>query len=183
MSRPVSTGVQVLSILLYAGFAISTSIVALDAFWPAGVPLAAFYALQWARIPLLSGAPGRGRQPGGAAPQATPSDSTAFESYRSEMLARLETEKARFDGFVSRLRASKDAAEFEAFMRSRAASAKTPRAGQQTGPETGPQTRRDTGKVPHPGTRTGTDDRAAIRSDDPDRPVPRIPELRRPAAS
>jgi hypothetical protein len=49
-----------------------------------------------------------------------PSGNSAFDSYKSEMLKRLETEQTAFEGFLQRLREAKDKSEFDAFMEDRA---------------------------------------------------------------
>ncbi len=49
-----------------------------------------------------------------------PSGNTAFDTYKSEMLRRLEDEQTAFEGFLQRLRAAKDKSEFDAFMDDRA---------------------------------------------------------------
>lgn len=52
---------------------------------------------------------------------AQPSGNSAFDSYKSEMLKRLENEQTAFEGFLQRLREAKDKSEFDAFMEDRAA--------------------------------------------------------------
>ena len=49
-----------------------------------------------------------------------PSGNTAFDSYKADMLRRLEDEQAAFEGFLQRLRDAKDKSEFDAFMDDRA---------------------------------------------------------------
>jgi hypothetical protein len=48
---------------------------------------------------------------------------SAFDEYRAETLQRLEHEQAEFVGFLDRLRAAKDKAEFDSFMAQRRTSA------------------------------------------------------------
>lgn len=48
------------------------------------------------------------------------SGNTAFDSYKAEMLQRLETEQTAFETFLQRLRDAKDKSEFDAFMDDRA---------------------------------------------------------------
>lgn len=48
------------------------------------------------------------------------SGNTAFDSYKAEMLKRLETEQTAFETFLQRLRDAKDKSEFDAFMEDRA---------------------------------------------------------------
>jgi hypothetical protein len=51
------------------------------------------------------------------------SGNTAFDSYKTDMLRRLEEEQTAFEAFLQRLRDSKDKSEFDAFMEDRARSA------------------------------------------------------------
>ena len=44
---------------------------------------------------------------------------TAFDEYREDTLRRLEDEQSAFEGFLGRLRAAKDKAEFDQFMTER----------------------------------------------------------------
>jgi len=55
---------------------------------------------------------------------AQPSGNAAFDSYKSEMLKRLEDEQTAFEGFLQRLREAKDKSEFDAFMEDRARTAR-----------------------------------------------------------
>jgi len=48
-----------------------------------------------------------------------PSGNHAFDEYREEALRKLEEEATEFRAFLERLRAAKDRAEFDAFMRER----------------------------------------------------------------
>lgn len=123
----VPTGVQILSILLYAAFAIPVSIVALTEFWPAGIALAGFFAYQWGRVPSFGGG-SVSQQVDALKPQLHPeepasSGNATFDAYRGEMLDRLEKEQQNFEGFLQRLRAAKDKSEFDQFMEDRAAAA------------------------------------------------------------
>lgn len=125
-SRPIPAGIQFFSIVLFAAFAISTAIVALNAFWPAGIALAGFYAYQWSRIPTLSGGMALNDAVASVRP-ATPENATTrasgnatFDAYKSELLDRLELEQSNFESFLTRLRAAKDEAEFDSFMDDRA---------------------------------------------------------------
>lgn len=49
-----------------------------------------------------------------------PSGNSAFDSYKTDMLKRLEDEQTAFESFLQRLRDAKDKAEFDAFMDDRA---------------------------------------------------------------
>lgn len=52
------------------------------------------------------------------------SGNTAFDSYKADMLKRLEDEQHAFESFLERLREAKDKSEFDAFMDERAEAAK-----------------------------------------------------------
>jgi hypothetical protein len=51
---------------------------------------------------------------------------TAFDAYRDETIKRLEDEQNAFQNFLGNLRASKDRAEFDQFMREESAKDVTP---------------------------------------------------------
>lgn len=51
---------------------------------------------------------------------AASSGNNAFDSYKADMLRRLETEQIAFETFLQRLRDAKDKSEFDAFMEDRA---------------------------------------------------------------
>lgn len=51
------------------------------------------------------------------------SGNTAFDSYKADMLKRLEDEQHAFESFLERLREAKDKGEFDAFMDERAKAA------------------------------------------------------------
>ena len=53
-------------------------------------------------------------------PMMKPSGNTAFDTYKADMLRRLEDEQTAFEGFLQRLRDAKDKSEFDAFMDDRA---------------------------------------------------------------
>ena len=55
---------------------------------------------------------------------AQPSGNVAFDSYKAEMLRRLEDEQTAFEAFLQRLREAKDKSEFDAFMADRAKEAR-----------------------------------------------------------
>lgn len=52
------------------------------------------------------------------------SGNMAFDAYKGETLRRLEEEQENFEGFLQRLRESKDKAEFDDFMNDRASKAR-----------------------------------------------------------
>lgn len=121
-----STAVQILSIILFTGFAIPVSIVAIEAFWPAGIVLAGFFAYQWGRIPNLGGGETtivetvESLRPHVGENESS-TGNASFDAYRSELLERLEKEQQDFEGFLTRLRDAKDKHEFDRFMDDRAA--------------------------------------------------------------
>jgi hypothetical protein len=57
----------------------------------------------------------------------TPTGNSAFDSYRDEMIRRLEDEQASFEAFLERLREAKDKQEFDQFMDERAKKASAER--------------------------------------------------------
>ena len=62
-----------------------------------------------------------------------------FDEYREEALRRLEEEATEFRDFLERLRAAKDRAEFDEFMRERRNRQAGSGQGQGEGPTPGPQ--------------------------------------------
>jgi len=117
--------------VLYTGFALPVSIVAMVHSFPIGVLLAAFLAWQWTRLPaqlsdmtpqqsFQSLMPQISKQPTKA-----PSGNASFDAYRTELMDRLEKEQAGFEGFLDRLRDAKDKSEFDRFMDERADAAKS----------------------------------------------------------
>ena len=68
---------------------------------------------------------------------AQPSGNAAFDSYKSDMLKRLETEQTAFEAFLQRLRAAKDKSEFDAFMEDRARDNRTTDAATEDSPKSG----------------------------------------------
>ncbi|WP_224814591.1 DUF2852 domain-containing protein [Hasllibacter sp. MH4015] len=125
-AAPVAPAVQVISILLYAGFAISVSIVTMAMFGMIGIALAALFAWQWGRIPVLSGRFAledgiAALRPDVAEMAEQPaSGNSSFDAYRATLLHRLEQEQGQFEGFLDRLRDAKDKREFDTFMDDRA---------------------------------------------------------------
>lgn len=126
LQQRAPTGLLIVTMVLYTGFAIPVSIVALAQSLPIGVVLSAFLAWQWGRLPgLLAGT----RHPASMAPlapqvpQTVPlsSGNASFDAYRSDLLSRLEQEQLDFEGFVARLRDAKDKAEFDDYMEAREA--------------------------------------------------------------
>ena len=118
---PVS--VQALGMLLFAGFAIPVTIIAMVQFWPAGVLLAII--LGWRGAATFGGQ--RSFDPAATVTELMPdkaplkrSGNASFDRYRDDMLSRLETEQENFEAFLDRLRASKDQAQFDTYLDERA---------------------------------------------------------------
>jgi hypothetical protein len=121
--------VQILSTLLFAGFSIAVTVVALIQFWPAGVAIAVVLGWRGGFAPGSSGGFVPGIDPAelseavkNLSPEATQrrSGNASFDRYRDEMLERLEHEQENFEDFLDRLRAAKDSTEFDQFMDDRA---------------------------------------------------------------
>ena len=120
-----STAVRILAILGYTGFAIPVSIVAMSNFGLLGLVLAALLAWQWTRVAGLGDRPAAADvvgelRPASPAPEPMGSGNASFDAYRSSLMARLEAEQESFEGFLDRLRAAKDKAEFDDFLDARA---------------------------------------------------------------
>lgn len=122
-SMPVP--VQILSTVLFAAFAIPVTIVALNVFWPAGVAIAIILAWRGGFAP--TGSPSAApRTIDEAVKSLVPtsaqktSGNASFDTYRSDMIKRLEVEQQNFEGFLARLRDAKDKTEFDQFMDDRA---------------------------------------------------------------
>jgi hypothetical protein len=117
------TAVQILTVIFYAGFAISVSIVAMALFGLVGIALAVFLAWQWGRVAVFG--PARPQwTPAPApveAPSPAPTGNAAFDGYRDDVIARLEAEQTQFVAFLDRLRHARDAEEFDRFMKDRTA--------------------------------------------------------------
>ena len=98
-------------------------------FWPIGLMLVGYitYTNRWSSNKMFGCAARKHRHHHdryAAFRAAQPSGNAAFDSYKSDMLKRLETEQTAFEAFLQRLRAAKDKSEFDAFMEDRA---RTPR--------------------------------------------------------
>ncbi len=87
--------------------------------WPLGLAILGY--MIWSKR-MFRGSCGHDRQSHRWAHQGAmrPSGNTAFDSYKADMLRRLEDEQAAFEGFLQRLRDAKDKSEFDAFMDDRA---------------------------------------------------------------
>ena len=126
ISKP-SVPVQILAIIGFTAFAIPVSIVAMGEFGVLGLALAAFLGWQWTRLAGLGGnnelaATVALLKPQVEAPRPS-SGNASFDAYRDDMMSRLERERTDFDGFLTRLRAAKDKAEFDRFLDDRATTA------------------------------------------------------------
>lgn len=112
---------------------IAATVLAFIFFWPAGVALAAY--MIWSKRMFNGNCSNRaergmmrhrarhmayrhGRHPFNS------SGNSAFDSYKSETLRRLEEEQDNFEAFLQRLRESKDKSEFDQFMDERARKAR-----------------------------------------------------------
>ena len=80
-------------------------------FWPIGLLILGYM--------LWSGRMGCSRKKSAWRKVRRNTGNTAFDEYREETLRRLEDEQNAFEGFLGRLRAAKDKAEFDQFMTER----------------------------------------------------------------
>lgn len=122
--HPMPVPVQVLSTLLFAAFAIPVTIVALNVFWPGGIALAIILAWRGGFAPGQRAAAPIEETVKSLLPTSGATNSSgnaSFDAYRSDMIARLETEQVHFENFLGRLRDAKDKSEFDKFMDDRAA--------------------------------------------------------------
>ena len=93
-------------------------------FWPVGLALLAY--MIWSKRMFSSCSKRRTFSPARAAGFQS-SGNTAFDSYKADMLKRLEDEQHAFESFLERLREAKDKSEFDAFMEERAEAAQSPK--------------------------------------------------------
>jgi hypothetical protein len=84
-------------------------------FWPVGLAILAY--MIWSKR-MFSGCSSR-RRADRDMTATSPSGNVAFDAYRADTLRRLEEERVAFEGFLERLRAARDRAEFEQFMSDR----------------------------------------------------------------
>lgn len=118
---------------------IAAMVVSFIIFWPVGLALLAY--MIWSKRMFSKSCSGRHRSHSRGSRYDShysygSSGNSAFESYKSEMLRRLETEQVAFETFLQRLRDAKDKSEFDMFMDDRAktnapatADAEAPKAG------------------------------------------------------
>ncbi len=104
---------------------IAATVLAFIFFWPAGLALVAY--LIWSKR-MFNGKCAHRNQMSRYSSRARAafksSGNTAFDSYKTETLRRLEEEQENFEAFLQRLRESKDKAEFDEFMEDRARNAR-----------------------------------------------------------
>jgi hypothetical protein len=91
-------------------------------FWPVGLALLAY--MIWSKRMFSSNCATRRSSRFSGRVQTT--GNTAFDSYKADMLKRLEDEQQAFETFLERLREAKDKSEFDAFMDDRAKAANSP---------------------------------------------------------
>ncbi len=133
LQHAAPVAVQILSMIFFVAFAIVSTALAFNWFWPAGFALAVLFGMRgfgpfqgdnWslrargrdaASVPVKSD----------PAPVMPPSGNASFDAYRSDMLARLEAEHQSFQDFLGRLREARDKTEFDRFMDDRARKAIT----------------------------------------------------------
>jgi hypothetical protein len=104
---------------------IAAMVLSFIVFWPLGLALLAY--MIWGKQMFASSCGSRRSAHGHdhawgrhARRAAQTTGNTAFDTYKSEALRRLEEEQEAFEAFLQRLRNSKDKAEFDAFMEDRA---------------------------------------------------------------
>jgi hypothetical protein len=106
---------------------IAAMVVGFVIFWPIGLALLAY--MIWSKRMFSKSSncvSRRDRHQTFSNIRATmrPSGNSAFDSYKSETLRRLEEEQRAFEDFLTRLRDAKDKAEFDQFMDDRARKAR-----------------------------------------------------------
>lgn len=101
---------------------IAVMVVSFIIFWPVGLALLAYMIWSKRMFNRSHCAHRRGRHSDSVdySRVATSSGNSAFDSYKAEMLRRLETEQDAFETFLQRLRDAKDKSEFDTFMDDRA---------------------------------------------------------------
>lgn len=110
-------------------------------FWPLGLFFVFYitYTNRWSSQTMFGCAARRHRHHDRHAVYRAyqPSGNSAFDSYKSDMLKRLEDEQTAFDAFLQRLREAKDKSEFDAFMEDRARENRAAEAKTADAPRTG----------------------------------------------
>ncbi len=92
---------------------IAAMVVGFIVFWPIGLALLAY--MIWGKQMFGKSSCARSRTNHNAHGFRS-SGNSAFDSYKADMLKRLEDEQAAFESFLERLREAKDKTEFDAFM-------------------------------------------------------------------
>jgi Protein of unknown function (DUF2852) len=100
---------------------IAAMVVSFIIFWPVGLALLAY--MIWSKR-MFSRSHCSHRRDRHSHQMSYPkayssSGNTAFDSYKAEMLRRLENEQTAFETFLQRLREAKDKSEFDTFMEDR----------------------------------------------------------------
>ena len=90
-------------------------------FWPVGLALLAY--MIWSKRMFNKSC--AVRRSSSFSRAVSPTGNSAFDSYKADMLKRLEDEQHAFETFLERLRESKDKSEFDSFMNERAKEATT----------------------------------------------------------
>lgn len=90
-------------------------------FWPVGLAILAYVI--WSKRMFNSSCSNRKSWGRHSRSSMSSTGNSAFDSYKSDTLARLEREQNDFEAFLTRLRESKDKVEFDAFMDERAKTA------------------------------------------------------------
>ncbi len=107
-------------------------------FWPLGLALLAY--MIWSKKMFRGSCSHRREWHRGRHTFARASSgNTAFDSYKADMLNRLEEEQRAFEAFLQRLRDAKDKSEFDAFMEDRARTTAETAQGTEAPPDTGPK--------------------------------------------
>ena len=101
---------------------IAATVVSFIVFWPVGLAFLAYMIWSKRMFNRSHCGPRSGRRSRhmAFARAYSSSGNSAFDSYKADMLRRLETEQTAFETFLQRLRDAKDKSEFDAFMDDRA---------------------------------------------------------------
>jgi hypothetical protein len=104
-------------------------------FWPIGLALVFYitYTNRWSGSKMMTCTPRSSFRHH----RFGHTGNAAFDSYKSEMLKRLEDEQTAFEAFLQRLRDAKDKSEFDAFMEDRAKGARATEVDANPAPRTG----------------------------------------------
>ena len=97
---------------------IAAMVIGFIVFWPIGLALLAY--MIWGKRMFGKSCNRSHNHHRAAWAMHRPSGNAAFDSYKADMLKRLEDEQEAFAEFLKRLREAKDKAEFDQFMADRA---------------------------------------------------------------